>query len=259
MVLNLVVNARDAMPNGGTIKIAVGAAEHADLNIQWGSIKQAANVVMLSVSDEGAGIPPDVRAQLFQPYFTTKPEGKGTGLGLSTVYGIVQQSGGAIALESEPGRGTTFKIYLPAESAPVEPEPALAEHRAPARLECAEGGMILVAEDDPAIASVVRASLTRRGFNVLSAENADAALNLLSQHRGSVMLLLTDVMMPGKNGAALAEEASALQPGIKILFMSGYTADEAMHKTLERLGAGLIHKPFLPETLAQKISATLKN
>jgi len=258
VVLNLVVNARDAMPHGGTITISLGTADPANLYVQWGSIKNASNVVVLSVSDEGTGISPEVRSQLFQPYFTTKAEGKGTGLGLSTVYGIVEQSGGGIGLESEPGKGTTFKIYLPAQDSPAVPEMSGSVNGTKAERRISDrSATVLVVEDDPAIATIVQFTLSRQGFKVLTAESGDAAMKLLTQNRESVELILTDVMLPGKSGRALAEEAVHFKPGLKVLFMSGFAADEMLNETIERLGANLLPKPFSQELLANKVSELL--
>lgn len=254
VLLNLVVNARDAMPNGGTIRVACGFADRLAVDSHWGTLVGDGAVVMLTVADEGSGISPEVRANLFQPYFTTKPEGKGTGLGLSTVYGIVQQTGGAIGLETEPGKGCTFKIYLEAAEAPVTTHVKVAPKPSSPKLQ----GTILVADDERAIARVVKLGLEQQGFTVVIAYDAESALIFLRANPGVVDLLLTDIMMPGKGGRALAEEASTLRPGIKIVFMSGFTADETMHDMLEKLGAGLIHKPFSLEALCQHVRLALR-
>ncbi len=253
VILNLVVNARDAMPEGGNIIISARKVDRADVHAAWGSIEGPGKVLMVAVSDEGIGIPAEVRANLFQPYFTTKAEGKGTGLGLSTVYGIVQQSGGAIGLDSEIGKGTTFRIYLLAADSHLTVEKA----RPILEIRKQMQGTVLVAEDDAHIANLIKTGLERHGLRVLSAANAEEASKLLVENHGKVDLLLTDVMMPGKSGRVLAEETALKWPDIKVLFMSGFAADETMHQTIEKLGADLIHKPFSPEILYRKVSEIL--
>lgn len=251
VILNLVVNARDAMPEGGAIIISAQRVERAQVQASWGHLESDGKVLMLAVSDQGTGIAPEVKSSLFQPYFTTKAEGKGTGLGLSTVYGIVQQSGGAIGLDSEVGKGSTFKIYLmglegPAQEAEHEKKPVV-------RRRITHHGTILVAEDDLQIGDVVKQGLESRGFKVLLVNEASSALRIIRDYQGPLDLLLTDVMMPGMNGRMLAEEAVAMRPQMKVLFMSGFAADESLHVTIAKLKADVILKPFSPESLHQKM------
>lgn len=255
VLLNLVVNARDAMPNGGNITIRSRSVQASDVRARWGAIDDSEQILMLSVEDEGVGMPPETQANLFQPYFTTKPEGKGTGLGLSTVYGIIQQSRGAIGLETEPGKGSTFKIYL----STTREQPSKISTREILEARAAMQGTILVAEDDLRIGDLIKESLESYGFKVLSSENADAALKVIKDYNTAIHMLLTDIMMPGKSGKVLAEEASILRPDMKILFMSGFASDEAIHSTIERLKAGIIHKPFAPEALYRQICLTLSD
>lgn len=254
VILNLVVNARDAMPEGGAIIISAQRIERAQVQATWGHLESDGKVLMLAVSDQGTGISPEVKSSLFQPYFTTKPEGKGTGLGLSTVYGIVQQSGGAIGLDSELGKGTTFKIYLMG----LEGGPAPELDKKPVVRRRLSHGTVLVAEDDLPIGDVVKQGLESRGFKVLLANEAASALRIIRDYQGAIDLLLTDVMMPGMNGRMLAEEASGLRPQMKILFMSGFAADEDLHTTIAKLKADVILKPFSPEALHQKLCEVLQ-
>jgi len=254
VLLNLVVNARDAMPNGGRILIRTRSINASEAVTKWGILEETGNVLMIEVADEGPGIPPEIQAHLFQPYFTTKPEGKGTGLGLSTVYGIVQQSRGALGLDTEVGKGSTFKVYLtPTDEAPVK-----VSTRAIAEARGTLSGNILVAEDDARIRDLIKESLESFGFKVTPTEDADGALQILKENAIPIHLLLTDIMMPGKSGKVLAEEAATLHPDLKILFMSGFASDETIHTTIERLGAGLIHKPFTPDALYRRICSTLR-
>jgi two-component system, cell cycle sensor histidine kinase and response regulator CckA len=254
VVLNLVVNARDAMPEGGKIIISTKRAQRAEVRATWGNLESDENVLMLAVSDSGTGISPEMRENLFQPYFTTKAEGKGTGLGLSTVYGIVQQSGGAIDLESEVGHGTTFKIFLmgmTGHALPMEKQTARA-WKAPLRC------TVLVTEDDTQISQVIREGLENKGFKILLATNADSALLLLQKQPQDIDMLLTDVIFGGKNGVDLAERAMKLKPNLRVLFMTGYVSDLPIQKAMEGLHADLLVKPFTIDSLFDKVCETLQ-
>jgi two-component system, cell cycle sensor histidine kinase and response regulator CckA len=242
------VNARDAMPDGGRLSVTTRAvtAPH-----DHRSDGEPGPFLLLTVSDTGVGMPPEVLERVFEPFFTTKPQGRGTGLGLSTVYGIVEQSGGFIRLDSEPGRGTRFEIYLPrtTEGAAV-PTP------------CGTGaprgaGVVLLVEDEAAVRSVTRRMLERFGYQVRVAENGDEAVRLLDEDGERVDLLITDVVMPGISGQEVAERARRRHPSIRVLFMSGYT-DEAIsrHGMLDE-GVEFLHKPFSPETLAHRVSQVI--
>ena len=252
VLLNLTVNARDAMPAGGELRITTHevqvdhtAPEHAQLN--------PGRYVVLSVVDTGEGMSAEVQERAFEPFFTTKPQGVGTGLGLSTVYGIVQQGGGLIQLESELGKGTTFRLYFPrvAGEPPEEASPA-APVAAEPRTET-----LLVVEDEPSVRQVVRRTLERSGHRVLLAGSGAEALEICERHQGPIDLLITDVVMPGMSGADLAARARAVRPGLRVLFMSGYTDDVISHHGVLNEGVHFINKPFSPGGLAARVREVL--
>jgi CheY-like chemotaxis protein len=207
---------------------------------------------MLAVSDTGTGMSEETKAHLFEPFFTTKEKGKGTGLGLATVYGIVKQSGGFIWVYSELGHGSTFKIYLPRVDEAPESNQVAATLPAVGGTET-----VLLAEDEAAVRAVARQSLVRYGYTVLEAPNAEAALELAKRYSGRIHLLLTDVVMPGMSGRALALQLEPLRPGMRTIYMSGYT-DEAItrHGVLEP-GLVYVQKPFSPEALVRKVREVL--
>ena len=252
VIVNLVLNARDAMPRGGTISI-----ETADVELDENYGKDHAGTepgpyVMLAVSDTGTGIPKEVRDKLFEPFFTTKPLGQGTGLGLSSVYGIVKQSGGHIWVYSEPGKGTSFKIYLPRDAAPMES--ATTRH---ARRN-AGGATIILVEDDEVVRNVACRVLKRAGFAVLEAKNGKAAFDLYEATNHRADLIVTDVVMPEMNGPELAERIRRVNPDARILFMSGYTEDKVIRENLLAPGAAFLEKPFTPEALTRKAREILE-
>jgi two-component system cell cycle sensor histidine kinase/response regulator CckA len=252
--MNLVVNARDAMPNGGRIEIA---AENVTVDTRSPASANgdlpAGDYVLLSVSDTGEGIPPDVRDRIFEPFFTTKRVGQGTGLGLSTVFGIVKQSGGQISVASEVGKGTVFTIHLP-RAADGSAEPSVA----PAANQRVGGSeTILVTEDEGAVRALTQRMLTALGYTVLTASNAEEATLLVAQHPGRIDLLLTDVVMPGLSGPKLADEIRTAHPEIRTLYMSGYTDDEIDRGGRLDERAVLLEKPFTGERLALAVRAAL--
>jgi two-component system cell cycle sensor histidine kinase/response regulator CckA len=252
VLVNLVVNARDAMPEGGKLTIQTANVELDEDYVSHHGEVTVGPHVMLSVTDIGTGMDPETAAHVFEPFFTTKPVGTGTGLGLATVYGIVKQSGGSIWVYSEPGRGTTFKIYLP------RAESTAADEAAPESRAAANGSeTILLAEDDPALRELTAFMLEQRGFEVISATTAREALRLAEEHPIEIALLLTDLIMPELSGRALAEKVRALRPGIRVLFISGY-ADDAVRRTgsLEA-DAAFLEKPFSANDLATKVRETL--
>jgi CheY-like chemotaxis protein len=254
IILNLAVNARDAMPQGGKLII-----ETANIELDEMYARQHLNVtpglyVMLTVSDTGTGMDAKTRSRIFEPFFTTKEQGKGTGLGLATVYGIVKQSGGDIWVYSEPGQGTTFKIYLPhvAEVTPVpEPQPRLSD------LSSGEE-IVLLVEDEEAVRNLAYRSLELGGHMVLVASQGAEALSLCEQQRGPIHLLVTDVVMPGgMNGQELAERLRARHPGLRVLFISGYTDEAIVHHGVLEPGLFLLQKPFTPNSLLRKVREVL--
>jgi PAS domain S-box-containing protein len=253
VILNLAVNARDAMPRGGWLTIETGTVE-VDAAFATAHPPMApGRYTLLALSDTGTGIRPEVREHLFEPFFTTKEAGKGTGLGLATVYGIVQQSEGFIWVESEPGQGASFRIYLPvADAAPARVRAAPAE---PA----AQGGSetILLVEDEPAVRGLAREVLEGRGYTVLEAHDPVDARRICQRHGGAIDLLLTDVVMPQMSGRLLAEALAALRPAMRVLFMSGYTDDTlGTHGVLDA-DVAFLQKPFTPEILAQRVRGIL--
>jgi CheY-like chemotaxis protein len=209
--------------------------------------------VVLAVSDTGMGMDPDTVTHLFEPFFTTKAPGKGTGLGLATAYGIVKQSGGAISVYSEPGRGTTVKIYLPSAE-------AMAAVDAPvdAPVEALRGSeTILVLEDEARVRKLVCEVLAGRGYHVLEAVRGEEAIRIANEYRGRIHLLLTDVVMPEMSGPQALEQIRARHPHMKVLFMSGYTDEAMVHHGILDSGAPFLQKPFLPEALARKVREVL--
>jgi two-component system, cell cycle sensor histidine kinase and response regulator CckA len=208
--------------------------------------------VMLAVSDTGEGIAPDVLPHIFEPFFTTKEVGRGTGLGLSTVYGIVKQSGGNVWVYSQPGRGSTFKIYLPRVD---EPALVAAEPSQPAAESGAE--TVLLVEDEPALRDLIKIALSGHGFTVLAVGNPGDAITLCKKHTAPLHLLLTDVIMPGMDGLALAKQVRKERPEIKVLYMSGYATNFIMHDGEVDPGTNFLEKPFHPRALLHKVREVL--
>jgi signal transduction histidine kinase len=254
VLLNLAVNARDAMPEGGTLTIETTNVQVDEAMASQHGTLQPGSYVLLAVSDTGHGMDAHVKAHLFEPFFTTKGPGKGTGLGLATVYGIVTQSGGTIWVYSEPGQGTTFKIYFP-RVVDLLAEPLHAESKPPELTQGTE--TILVVEDEGAVLELARESLTQAGYRVLLAQGAPEALAQSAQYPGPIHLLLTDVVLPTMNGQALAEQLLRARPGLKVLYMSGYSDNAIVHQGLLDEGVPFISKPFTPEALTQKVRQVL--
>jgi nitrogen-specific signal transduction histidine kinase len=250
VLMNLAVTARDAMPQGGKLTIVT---ENVQLDEAYANTHLAVNpgpYAMLAVSDTGRGMEKEALAHLFEPFFTTKEKGKGTGLGLATVYGIVKQSGGNIWVYSEPGHGTTFKVYLPQVSEPVE-EPVL-----PAAAETRKSHpsvTVLLVEDEPALRFLVRGYLESSGHKVLEASSGEEALRVAAASAGPIQLLMTDVVMPGITGRALAEQLVQRHAGLKVLFMSGYTEDAIVHHGVLEPGIAFLQKPFTLTALEKKL------
>ncbi len=251
VVMNLAVNARDAMPHGGTLTIGTASVELDDDYVRTHISATPGPYVVLTVTDSGTGMSPDVQARMFEPFFTTKEVGKGTGLGLATVHGIVTRSGGTVGVYSELGHGTTFRVYFPR----TEAADAVLEPAAPPRV---QGGTetVLVVEDAEGLRDLAKRLLERQGYTVLVAANADEALRLFEQH-ASIDVLLTDVVMPGTSGPELTRQLVERWPGLKVVYMSGYTEEAISHHGVLEPGIVFLQKPFTSDTLARKIRGAL--
>ncbi|MEO8140820.1 MAG: PAS domain S-box protein, partial [Gemmatimonadota bacterium] len=251
VLLNLAVNSRDAMPEGGQLTIETATVELSQSHPGWHVPMRPGPHVLLTVSDTGIGMSKEIQARVFEPFYTTKALGKGTGLGLSTVYGIIKQSEGFIWLYSEPGRGTSFKIYLPQARGDVLPMPPRSS--APEPLGGSE--TVLIVDDAAAVRLFARRALERHGYTVLEADGADA-LELARGFPGTIHLLLTDVVMPGISGPDLARALNQLQSELRVLFMSGFS-DAAMRAKLAAAGGAFLQKPFAVADLARKVREVL--
>ena len=253
VLVNLAINARDAMPHGGTLTIESQCLSFGEEDVARHVMMQPGSYAFIAVSDTGSGIPADVLPHIFEPFFTTKPEGQGTGLGLATCYGVVKQSGGFIWAYSEPGTGATFRLYFPLvdnqEGSPTAPPAAPADG----------GGCetILIAEDEEMVRLMAVRTLAQMGYRVLDAANGEEALNAAANHAGDLDLLLTDVVMPRMGGPELARRLRELRPGTRVLYMSGYTQGAVQSQGLGGQEVELLHKPFTPRGLAAKVRAVL--
>jgi CheY-like chemotaxis protein len=252
-ILNLIVNARDAMPSGGKI---TAETCNVDLGKEYALTHMGINpgpYIMLSISDTGMGMGPEIRERIFEPFFTTKEKGKGTGLGLSTVYGAVKQSGGNVWVYSEPRQGTTFKIYLPRVDEPLEaPAKKLTRGKMPHGHET-----ILVVEDEEEVRKLAVGILGRYGYRVLEASHGGEALQICEQCKEPIHLLMSDVVMPGMSGPDFARRLKYFYPEIKVLFMSGYTDNALSQNGLLDEAVFFLQKPFSVEKLTGKIREVL--
>jgi signal transduction histidine kinase len=252
VLMNLVLNARDAMPSGGrlaveTANVELDASFMQDVTIHPGSY------VLLAVSDNGIGMNEATKQRLFEPFFTTKEHGKGTGLGLATVYGIVKQTGGYIWVFSEPGKGATFKIYLPRVSGDGKvPDAVVVEEEMPAGTET-----VLLVEDEEAVRLLTRRILERAGYRVFDAANAEQAEALFERHGSVFNLLVTDVIMPGASGPRLFERLARQRPDLKVLYVSGYTGDTIVHQGELAPGVEFLRKPFTADALNRRVREVL--
>lgn len=253
VIINLAVNARDAMPSGGRLTIETTNVYidegYADMRIAV----DPGQYVMLAISDTGVGMDEQVQSHIFEPFFTSKEAGKGTGLGLSTVYGIVKQSEGNVQVYSEVGRGTTFKVYLPRVD-----ETAQVYKRTPEVEENLQGKeIILLAEDEDIVRKLARQVLEMFGYQVLEAPNGGAALLICERHKDPIHLLITDVVMPEMSGPELTDRLMRLRPDLKVLYMSGYTDNAVIHQGVLDEGTNFIQKPFTPAALARTVREVL--
>ncbi|MBR9989252.1 MAG: PAS domain S-box protein, partial [Gemmatimonadetes bacterium] len=253
VLMNLVVNSRDAMPDGGSVVISSSIRtfdRHDDVPAELA----AGDYVVISVQDTGSGMPPDVTARAFEPFYTTKPAGLGTGLGLSTVYGIVKQSGGHVWMDSTPGTGTEVTILLPrvdeeADTMPVRATMSTADHHGTET--------ILLVEDEKNVRALAKRILERRGYTVLTAADGSEAIAIVEQDDQQIDLLLTDVIMPGLNGQDVAERVRAMRPDIRVLFMSGYNEEAVLRDGVLAPGTAFLEKPFSPATLLERVRRIL--
>jgi CheY-like chemotaxis protein len=252
VVMNLAVNARDAMPEGGSLLLETRDVELDESYLRTHPHARFGPHVMLAVSDTGEGMDAETLSRIYEPFFTTKPQGKGTGLGLSTVYGIVEQSGGSIEVYSEKGRGTTFKIYLPRVEARAE-HTAAAEQTPP----LTGSETVLLVEDESALRGMIREALEEAGYRVLDAATPRQALAIAESHQGNIHMMLTDVVMPGMSGRDLAERLKPLRPGAAVVYMSGYTDDAIGQHGLLDAGTHFLQKPFTSQRLLLKCREVL--
>jgi len=253
VLMNLAVNARDAMPHGGSLTIETDNVELNEGYPQKHRPIEAGSYVMIAVSDSGCGMSAELQSRIFEPFFTTKETGKGTGLGLSTVYGIVKQSGGAVWVYSEPGHGTTFKIYLPR----VDEVASVVEPRVERSKTLTGTETVLLVEDEEAVRQLAQEVLQSNGYRVLGASNGNEAVIVAEKHDGVINLMVTDVVMPHLGGRELAEKLSVTRPDMRVLYMSGYTDDAIVHHGVLDGRAAFLEKPFAPDALALKVREVL--
>ncbi|HBH62126.1 MAG TPA: hypothetical protein DDX85_10405 [Nitrospiraceae bacterium] len=254
VILNLATNARDAMPDGGRLNIETELAEMTDGFIKAHGFGEPGMYALLSVTDAGVGMDEETRRRVFEPFFTTKEVGKGTGLGLSVVYGIIKQHNGYVNIYSEPGKGTTFRIYLPEIKASIEREKEKMLVQ-----KTVTSATILVAEDEPAVRDSIKNILQEFGYNVIEAVDGQDAVDKFAAHKDEIQLLLLDVVMPKKNGKEAHEEIRRMKPGIKAIFTSGYTADVMLRKKVLEEDVIFVAKPILPDKLLSKIREVIES
>jgi PAS domain S-box-containing protein len=248
VLMNLVVNARDAMPKGGVVTIETANLDLDDSHARRHVDTPSGAYVVLAVSDTGIGMTPEVQARIFEPFFTTKPPGRGTGLGLATIFGIVKQHHGNIQVDTAPGRGTAFRLSFPRVQQAIEPAVEAVAHDT-----AGAGETVLLVEDDDGVRMLARLILTRGGYRVLEGSHPAEAVRVAAAHDGTIDVLVTDIVMPGASGRTLAQGLLARFPNMKVLYMSGYTDDSVLrHGPLER-GVFFLQKPFSPTTLSRAV------
>jgi len=252
VIMNLVVNAKDAMPGGGRLTIQTQNLVVDDQHRRGQHFIRLGHYVMLSVSDTGMGMDRETQSRIFEPFFTTKEKGKGTGLGLSTVYGIVKQTGGYVMVQSEIGRGTTFHIYLPLVEEAAEKHQVSVPDKASGGTET-----VLLVEDEESVRQLVRDTLSAKGYRVVEAENGEAGIAAAELHKGKIDLIITDVVMPGMGGRELVKQLTHTRPGIKVLYLSGYTEDAIVSDGSIEKGTAFLQKPFTLQNLSRKVREVL--
>ncbi|MCY2985530.1 MAG: ATP-binding protein [Planctomycetota bacterium] len=260
ILMNLVINARDAIEGDGTISIQTRNAKLSEVRVPTSSTIHSDDFALLTVSDNGCGMTEEVKSKIFEPFFTTKPEGSGTGIGLTTVYSVVKRSGGHIQVSSDPGAGTVFQVYLPQLKHPSPSSLPLNDSSANSigRMKQVAGEIILLVDDDDAVRHLTQSILTAAGYSVLMACNGNEALEIASNPKLAIDLMLSDVVMPGLNGPKLAELVRQTRPEIKMVMMSGYIKDSSLRSGMSQEELVFIQKPFLPKELLATIAAELQ-
>jgi CheY-like chemotaxis protein len=255
VLLNLVINARDAMPKGGILRISLSKVSPGRVWHDGDHVPRPEHYVCMAVSDTGHGMDRETASRIFEPFFTTKEAGQGTGLGLAIVYEIVHDADGTIEVDTDIGRGTTFRVYLPVA---IEGEAASAPAASAARAVAGGSETVLVAEDDPRLGTLIGKSLRDAGYTVLQATQAEEALDIVRAYRAPIHLLLADVVMPGMSGWTLSQRVCSLRDETRVLFMSGYADDAVSRYGLEIDAPNFIRKPFSMEALMQKMREALQ-
>jgi two-component system cell cycle sensor histidine kinase/response regulator CckA len=262
VIINLAVNARDAMADGGKLAIRTENIEEARSREAGGSHMPPGEYVMIEVRDTGSGMTDEVKQKIFEPFFSTKEIGRGTGLGLSTVYGIIKQTGGYVYVDSEVGKGTAMRVFLPRYvegAAEVDQEPAKLERKPEKPKDLTGRGTLLLVEDEDAVRNFAARALGTRGYEVLEASTGAEALEVFEEHGGKVDLVVSDVVMPEMDGPTLLKELRQKDPDIKIIFMSGYAEDAFKRNLDENEQFGFLQKPFDLKTLAATVKSALED